>query len=181
MWVLQAFGGIFWPPLRYWCRRVACHNKQIWMPLLKHHHPRMSSSCDPGAHQLLWQVYAKSGHNPPSSQLPIAEESQVGLNRQVWESIQTGKGYSDIFPSADPFWPCSAYDASSRCFSVLWQWYLMSCLVGVKDLSPLRHGPWLQVNGITPKLRSSGSSFGVKKFHQYLYGWSCDNWSVTGD
>ena len=141
------------------------------MPLLKHHHPRMSSSCDPGAHQLLWQVYAKSGHNPPSSQLPIAEESQVGLNRQVWESIQTGKGYSDIFPSADPFWPCSAYDASSRCFSVLWQWYLMSCLVGVKDLSPLRHGPWLQVNGITPKLRSSGSSFGVKKFHQYLYGW----------
>ena len=97
------------------------------------------------------------------------------------KAFKLAKGYSDIFPSADPFWPCSAYDASSRCFSVLWQWYLMSCLVGVKDLSPLRHGPWLQVNGITPKLRSSGSSFGVKKFHQYLYGWSCDNWSVTGD
>jgi len=84
---------------------------------------------------------------------------------------------SQVLTHFDPALPMMlAADASACCGSDIscpawWEW----------DLSPLRHGPWLQVNGITPKLRSSGSSFGVKKFHQYLYGWSCDNWSVTGD
>ena len=104
----------------------------------------------------------------------LAEESQVGLNRQVWESIQTGKGYSDIFPSADPLWPCSVYDARSQCFSLWccgsdiscpawWEWKTYCLCIMDPD------SKWTELH--PNRERSSGSSFGVKKFHQYLYGW----------
>jgi len=77
------------PP--YWCRRVACHNKQIGCHCSSTTTPEWTAVAFlPVAHQLLWQVYAKSGHNPPSSQLPIAEELQ-GWPTQVAENLQPFK------------------------------------------------------------------------------------------